>query len=103
MLQEITRRFDKLKQSNGNNEKRGDRKAGSGFPGFFGPLPRSRKREERLSPSSENKWMFYLSEGSRMEALKAAEGRMAWAAQTLEEIRRFSELKRSCEGPRKAV
>jgi hypothetical protein len=103
MLQEITRRFDKLKQSNGNNEKRGDRKAGSGFPGFFGPLPRSRKRGERLRTSSENKWMFYLSEGPRMEALQAAEGRMAWARQTLEEIRIFSELKRSCEGHSKAV
>ena len=47
--------------------------------------------------------MFYLGEGPRMEALKAAEGRMACAGQTLEEIRRFSELKRSCEGPSKAV
>jgi hypothetical protein len=42
--------------------------------------------------------MFYLSEGPRMEALKAVEGRMAWASQTLEEIRMFSELKRSSEG-----
>ncbi len=59
--------------------------------------------EERLSPSSENKWMFYLGEGPRMEALQAAEGRMAWAGQTLEEIRMFSELKRSSEGHSKAV
>jgi hypothetical protein len=59
---------------------------------LIGPLPRIREREERLSPSSENKWMFYLGEGPRMEALQAAEGRMAWAEQTLEEIRRFSEL-----------
>jgi hypothetical protein len=47
--------------------------------------------------------MFYLSEGPRMEALKAAEGRMTWARQTLEEIRTFSELKRNCEGHSKAV
>jgi hypothetical protein len=47
--------------------------------------------------------MFYLGEGLHMEALKAAEGRMAWAGQTLEEIRMFSELKLSCEGHSKAV
>jgi hypothetical protein len=47
--------------------------------------------------------MFYLNEGPQMEALKAAEGRMAWARQTLEEIRKFSELMRSCEEHSKAV
>jgi hypothetical protein len=47
--------------------------------------------------------MFYLNEGPQMEASKAAEGRMAWARQTLEEIRRFSELMRSCEEHSKAV
>jgi hypothetical protein len=47
--------------------------------------------------------MFYLNEGPHMEALKAAEGRMAWARQTLEEIRMFSELMRSSEGCNKAV
>jgi len=77
--------------------------ADEAFLVLFGPLPRSRNREERLRASSENKWMFYLSEGPRMEELQAAEGRMAWAGQTLEEIRRFSELKRSCEGHSKAV
>ena len=38
-----------------------------------------------------------------MEALQAAEGRMACAVQTLEEIRRFSELKRSSEVHSKAA
>jgi hypothetical protein len=47
--------------------------------------------------------MFYLNEGPHMEALKAAEGRMAWARQTLEEIRIFSELMRSSEGHSQAV
>ena len=103
ILQLIPYELVKLKTFNGNNEKRDDREAGSGIPGLFGPLPRIREREERLSPSSENKWMFYLSEGPRMEALKAAEGRMTWARQTLEEIRTFSELKRNCEGHSKAV
>jgi hypothetical protein len=33
-LQEITGRFDMLKTFNRNNEKRRDRRAGSGFPDF---------------------------------------------------------------------
>jgi hypothetical protein len=103
MLQEITGRLVKLKTFNGNNEKRATGEQGSGSPGFFGPLPRSRKRGERLRASSENKWTFYLGEGPRREELEAAGGRMALAGQTLEEIRRFSELKRSSEGRSKAV
>src|ERR1035437_1287225 len=103
MLHYIRYRLVKLRTFNGNNEKRATGEQGSGFPVFFGPLPRSCKRGERLRASSENKWMFYLNEGPRMEALKAAEGRMAWARQTLEEIRMFSELMRSCEEHSKAV
>src|ERR1039458_9904406 len=105
MLHLIRYRLVKLRTFNGNNEKRATREQGSGFPDFavIGPLPRSCKRGERLRASSENKWMFYLNEGPQMEASKAAEGRMAWARQTLEEIRRFSELMRSCEEHSKAV
>jgi hypothetical protein len=44
---------------------------------LIGPLPRIRKFDERLSTSSENKWMFYLGEEPHREALQAAEGRMA--------------------------
>lgn len=32
--------------------------ADEAFLVLFGPLPRVGKRGERLSPSSENKWMF---------------------------------------------